>query len=61
MTVNDELLTKALRLQGDLESLRQNMETGSYRPETKSAMARDICESQARVQAIIQACTLSAV
>lgn len=57
MTVTTgELLIKAQRLSTDLESLRVELERSTCRPAVKSALSRDILESQERLDAVIRAC-----
>jgi hypothetical protein len=55
-TTTGELLTRARHLQTDLEDLRAALEASPCRPETKSAVSRDLVESQARVDAVVRAC-----
>jgi hypothetical protein len=56
MTVT-EIRNQAERLQGDLEVFRLAVERSPLAVETKSALARDIFESQERVAAVVRACT----
>jgi hypothetical protein len=55
-TPTEELLFRARTLMQDLEGLRALLEGSMYRPEVKSALARDLVESQARVDAVVRAC-----
>lgn len=41
----------------DLENLRQALERSAYRPAEKSAMSRDLVESEMRLGAVIEACS----
>lgn len=50
----EELLEQARLIQRDLEALRRDLEASRYRPEEKSRMARDVVESQERVDAVIE-------
>lgn len=52
----EELLLQARAVLADLEILRQNLERSDYRPGVKSTLARDLTESEARVEAVIEAC-----
>ena len=56
-TVTEELVSKARRLHDDLENLRLELEHGPYSPGVKSAMSRDITESQERINAILRVCS----
>lgn len=57
MTV--DILIKARELHDDLESLRDAVEHTSCGPAVKSALTRDLMESQERVDAVIRACGVS--
>lgn len=57
MTVTGELLIKAQRLSADLEAFRADLEHSTCRPAVKSALSRDILESQERLDAVVRACT----
>lgn len=49
----EELLAQARTVQDDLETLRANLEQSRYRPEVKSALSREITESQERIGVVI--------
>lgn len=51
-----EIRERARRVSAELEALRDEVEHSSQRPEVKSSMAREICESQARVRRVLQVC-----
>lgn len=55
MTVT-EIRDHASRVLLELEALRGEVEHSTGRPGEKSSMAREICESQARVQRVLQVC-----
>lgn len=55
MTVT-EIRDHASRVLAELETLRDGVEHSTSGPGAKSAMAREICESQARVRRVLQAC-----
>lgn len=61
MTVTGDLLIKAQRLSADLEAFRADLEHSTCRPGVKSAISRDILESQERLDAVIRACGDQAV
>lgn len=50
----DDLMEKACSLRDDLETFRRAMERSENLPGIKSTLARDIQESQARVDDVIQ-------
>lgn len=57
MSSIEELRDRACRLRSDLETFRREMEGSGYPPSVKSTLARDIQESQSRVDDVIRICT----
>ena len=51
-----EIREHAAHLYHDLEELRSEVEHSTSGPDFKSSVAREICESQARVQRVMDAC-----
>ncbi len=53
--MNGDILVKAQKLREDLAGLWNDIEHSACGPEAKSALARDLLESQERVDAVIRA------
>jgi hypothetical protein len=53
--MNGDILARAQQLHDDLDGLWVAIEHSSFGPEMKSALARDLMESQERVDAVIRA------